>query len=207
MQEKLGLPIKSILYSKQCVCKQNLKALPVSNDDINWADSALVAPTFPSAEKYVVTTEGNKATITYENVGGSDYKPVEMDITEAAAGKNYVYLKITNNGTELVNVRVNVIDQALVDAGADAIVIDTAHGHSKGVIDKLKEAKKRFPGIDIVVGNISFVKDDNADCTYRHTDCFDMGYRVDFEKHPDMVYFESPSACNKLFRSECSRSM
>ena len=91
---------------------------PVSNDDINWADSALVAPTFPSAEKYVVTTEGNKATITYENIGGSDYKPVEMDITEAAAGKNYVYLKITNNGTELVNVRVNVIDQALVDAGA-----------------------------------------------------------------------------------------
>ncbi|WP_321438777.1 IMP dehydrogenase [uncultured Bacteroides sp.] len=45
--------------------------------------------------------------------------------------------------------------QALVDAGADAIVIDTAHGHSKGVIDQLKEAKKRFPGIDIVVGNIA----------------------------------------------------
>ena len=45
--------------------------------------------------------------------------------------------------------------QALVDAGADAIVIDTAHGHSKGVIEKLKEAKKRFPGIDIVVGNIA----------------------------------------------------
>lgn len=45
--------------------------------------------------------------------------------------------------------------QALVDAGADAIVIDTAHGHSKGVIDTLKEAKKRFPHIDIVVGNIA----------------------------------------------------
>ena len=45
--------------------------------------------------------------------------------------------------------------QALVDAGADAIVIDTAHGHSKGVIEKLKEAKKRFPNIDIVVGNIA----------------------------------------------------
>ena len=45
--------------------------------------------------------------------------------------------------------------QALVDAGADAIVIDTAHGHSKGVIDQLKEAKKRFPSIDIVVGNIA----------------------------------------------------
>ncbi len=45
--------------------------------------------------------------------------------------------------------------QALVEAGADAIVIDTAHGHSKGVIDQLKEAKKRFPTIDIVVGNIA----------------------------------------------------
>ena len=45
--------------------------------------------------------------------------------------------------------------QALVDAGADAIVIDTAHGHSKGVIDTLREAKKRYPDIDIVVGNIA----------------------------------------------------
>ena len=45
--------------------------------------------------------------------------------------------------------------QALVDAGADAIVIDTAHGHSKGVIEKLKEAKANFPHIDIVVGNIA----------------------------------------------------
>ncbi|MBP5408775.1 MAG: IMP dehydrogenase [Prevotella sp.] len=45
--------------------------------------------------------------------------------------------------------------QALVNAGADAIVIDTAHGHSKGVIDKLREAKASFPQIDIVVGNIA----------------------------------------------------
>ena len=45
--------------------------------------------------------------------------------------------------------------QSLVDAGADAIVIDTAHGHSMYVIEKLKEAKKRFPNIDIVVGNIA----------------------------------------------------
>ena len=45
--------------------------------------------------------------------------------------------------------------QALVDAGADAIVIDTAHGHSKSVIEKLKEAKQIFPHIDIVVGNVA----------------------------------------------------
>lgn len=45
--------------------------------------------------------------------------------------------------------------EALVEAGVDAIIIDTAHGHSKGVIDTLKEAKKRYPQIDIVVGNIA----------------------------------------------------
>ena len=45
--------------------------------------------------------------------------------------------------------------QALVEAGADAIVIDTAHGHSKSVIEKLREAKVAFPDVDIVVGNVA----------------------------------------------------
>lgn len=45
--------------------------------------------------------------------------------------------------------------EALVNAGADAIVIDTAHGHSKSVIEKLIEAKKSFPQVDIVVGNVA----------------------------------------------------
>ena len=44
---------------------------------------------------------------------------------------------------------------ALVEAGADAIVIDTAHGHSKGVIEKLREAKAAYPDVDIVVGNVA----------------------------------------------------
>ncbi len=44
--------------------------------------------------------------------------------------------------------------QALVNAGVDALVIDTAHGHSKGVIKLLKEAKKQF-NVDIVVGNVA----------------------------------------------------
>ncbi|CAK7006479.1 MAG: IMP dehydrogenase [Petrimonas sp.] len=44
---------------------------------------------------------------------------------------------------------------ALIDAGVDAIVIDTAHGHSKGVGDMLKLIKKTFPEIDVVVGNVA----------------------------------------------------
>lgn len=45
--------------------------------------------------------------------------------------------------------------RALIAAGADAIVIDTAHGHSKYVIEKLKEAKAHFSDVDIVVGNVA----------------------------------------------------
>ncbi len=45
--------------------------------------------------------------------------------------------------------------KALYEAGVDAIVIDTAHGHTKGVVDKLKEVKAHFPSLDVIVGNIA----------------------------------------------------
>lgn len=44
---------------------------------------------------------------------------------------------------------------ALVAAGVDALIIDTAHGHTKGVVNTLKEVKTAFPEIDVVVGNIA----------------------------------------------------
>ena len=44
---------------------------------------------------------------------------------------------------------------ALVKAGVDAVVIDTAHGHTKGVVSVLKEIKKLFPELEVVVGNIA----------------------------------------------------
>ncbi|MCL4137419.1 UNVERIFIED_CONTAM: hypothetical protein GTU68_051166 [Idotea baltica] len=44
---------------------------------------------------------------------------------------------------------------ALVAAGVDAVVIDTAHGHTKGVVTVLKEIKSKFPELDVVVGNIA----------------------------------------------------
>lgn len=45
--------------------------------------------------------------------------------------------------------------RALVEAGVDALVIDTAHGHTKGVVSVLKEVKAAFPNVDVVVGNIA----------------------------------------------------
>ncbi|MGB0974177.1 MAG: IMP dehydrogenase [Flavobacteriaceae bacterium] len=45
--------------------------------------------------------------------------------------------------------------EALVNAGVDAVIIDTAHGHTKGVVDVLKAVKAKFPQLDVIVGNIA----------------------------------------------------
>lgn len=45
--------------------------------------------------------------------------------------------------------------EALVNAQIDAVIIDTAHGHTKGVVDVLKKVKQRFPDLDVIVGNIA----------------------------------------------------
>ncbi|PDY25815.1 IMP dehydrogenase [Bacillus thuringiensis] len=44
---------------------------------------------------------------------------------------------------------------ALVKASVDAIVLDTAHGHSKGVIDKVKEVRAKYPSLNIIAGNVA----------------------------------------------------
>jgi len=56
-----------------------------------------------------------------------------------------------------VGVTADTLDRvdALVKAGVDVITIDTAHGHSKGVIDKLKEVKAKYPDLQVIVGNVA----------------------------------------------------
>ena len=54
---------------------------------------------------------------------------------------------VTNDAVERTN--------ALVNSGVDAIIIDTAHGHTKGVVSILKSIKSEFPNLDVVVGNIA----------------------------------------------------
>jgi IMP dehydrogenase len=99
-------------------------------------------------EKLPVVTEDNKLVglITYKDITKAKDKPMackdEKGRLRVAAG---------------VGVTDDTLDRmkALIEAGADAIVIDTAHGHSKFVIEKLKEAKAAFPNVDIVVGNVA----------------------------------------------------
>ncbi|MGN1236924.1 MAG: IMP dehydrogenase [Bacteroidaceae bacterium] len=84
--------------------------------------------------------------ITYKDITKAKDKPMACKDSKGrlrvAAG-----VGVTNDTMERM--------EALIKAGADAIVIDTAHGHSKGVIDKVKEAKARFKDVDIVVGNVA----------------------------------------------------
>ena len=56
-----------------------------------------------------------------------------------------------------VGVTTDVLERvsALVKVSVDAIIIDTAHGHTKGVVDVLKKVKKKYKGLDVVVGNIA----------------------------------------------------
>lgn len=56
-----------------------------------------------------------------------------------------------------VGITPDAIDRvdALVAEGVDAVVLDSAHGHSKGVLDKLREIKAKYPNLDVVVGNIA----------------------------------------------------
>jgi IMP dehydrogenase len=99
-------------------------------------------------EKLPVVDENNKLVglITYKDITKAKDRPNSCKDSKGrlrvAAG-----VGVTNDVFDRI--------QALYNAGVDAVVIDTAHGHSKGVIETLKETKKRYSDIDVVVGNIA----------------------------------------------------
>jgi IMP dehydrogenase len=84
--------------------------------------------------------------VTYKDITKAKDKPYaakdSLGRLRVAAG-----IGVTNDSMERAD--------ALVAAGVDAIVIDTAHGHSRGVISVLKAVKAKYPDIDVVVGNIA----------------------------------------------------
>lgn len=99
-------------------------------------------------EKLPVVDANNKliGLITYKDITKAKDKPNackdEKGRLRVAAG-----VGVTHDTLDRV--------KALVDAGVDAIVIDTAHGHSRGVVEVLKRVKTAYPDIDVVVGNIA----------------------------------------------------
>ncbi len=99
-------------------------------------------------EKLPVVNAQNKLVglITFRDITKLSQKPI-------ANKDSYGRLRVA----AAVGVTPDAVDRAraLVQAGVDAIVIDTAHGHTLGVVNVLKEIKKEFPLLDVVVGNIA----------------------------------------------------
>ncbi|QCE40057.1 IMP dehydrogenase [Psychroserpens sp. NJDZ02] len=98
-------------------------------------------------EKLLIV-EGNKleGLITFRDITKVTQKPIANKDT---FGRLRVAAAIGVTGDAVARA------EALVSAGVDAIVIDTAHGHTKGVVNVLKEIKKKFPKLDVIVGNIA----------------------------------------------------
>jgi len=99
-------------------------------------------------EKLLIVDESNKLTglITYRDIIKVKKHPNSCK-DEQGRLRVGAAVGVTHDTLERVS--------ALVAAGVDAIVIDTAHGHSQGVIDKLKLVKKEFPKLEVIVGNIA----------------------------------------------------
>jgi len=98
-------------------------------------------------EKLLIV-EGDKleGLITFRDITKVTQKPI-------ANKDNYGRLRVA----AAIGVTGDAVDraEALVNAGVDAIVIDTAHGHTKGVVAVLKEIKAKFPQLEVIVGNIA----------------------------------------------------
>ena len=84
--------------------------------------------------------------VTYKDITKAKDKP---DACKDSKGRLRVAAGVGVTGDS--NLRI----KALVEAGVDAIVIDTAHGHSKGVVDMLRKVKEKYPNLEVVVGNIA----------------------------------------------------
>ena len=137
-ERRLDRPVEEIMT------KENLVT---THQQTNLSDAAQILQE-NKIEKLPVVDKDNRliGLITYKDITKAKDKPMackdEKGRLRVAAG-----VGVTTDTLERM--------QALVSAGVDAIVIDTAHGHSKGVVEKLREAKAAFSNIDIVVGNIA----------------------------------------------------
>ncbi len=136
-QTDMSLPISEVMTCKNLVT--------TNNPDLHEASKILLKN---KIEKLPVVDENNKliGLITYRDITKiQDYPNACKDDKgrlRVAAG-----VGVTSDTLKRV--------EALVEAGVDAVVIDTAHGHSANVTNTLKAVKAAFPQIDVLVGNIA----------------------------------------------------
>jgi len=137
-QKDVNLAVKEVMTSENIITTPEGTSL----------DSAKEKLQEYKIEKLPVVNENNelKGLITYKDITKVKLKP-------NACKDSYGRLRVAAG----VGVTADVMERvdALYNAGVDAVIIDTAHGHSKGVIETLKRVKAQYPKLDVVVGNIA----------------------------------------------------
>ncbi len=137
-QENMKRPIKEVMTSENLVTTSRSTDLEKAADILQRH----------KIEKLPVVDKDNKliGLLTFKDITKAKDRPNASKDTKGR-------LRVAAG----VGVTFDTMDRidALVKADVDAIVIDTAHGHSKGVIEMLKKAKNKYPEIDIIVGNIA----------------------------------------------------
>ena len=137
-ERNLDRPIDEVMTSENLV---------TTNQSTNLEEAAQILQEHKIEKLPVVGSDGKLVgLVTYKDITKAKDKPNACKDSRGrlrvAAG-----VGVTNDSMERVD--------ALVEAGVDAIVIDTAHGHSRGVVGVLKAVKEKYPHIDVVVGNIA----------------------------------------------------
>jgi len=135
--------------------------LVTTSQSTNLEEAAKILQTYKIEKLPVVDRDGKLiGLVTYKDITKAKDKP---NACKDALGRLRVAAGIGVTADSMQRA------EALVNAGVDAIVIDTAHGHSKGVVNVLQQVKRSFPQIDVVVGNIAtgeaakFLVDNGAD--------------------------------------------
>ncbi|MFA6274510.1 MAG: IMP dehydrogenase, partial [Candidatus Paceibacterota bacterium] len=137
-QKNLEVPVSDVMTKKDLITGN-------INTDLKKAEEILMKH---KVEKLPLIDKNNKliGLITYKDIMKVKSRP---DSCKDGFGRLRVgaAVGITKDTLERI--------KALEQNGVDVIVIDTAHGHSKGVIEMLKKVKKEFPKLEVIVGNIA----------------------------------------------------
>ena len=136
-EKDMSMPITNLMTSTNLV-----------TTEINDLDNAEKILKSNKIEKLPVVDSSNKllGLITFKDIIKNRLRP---NACKDKFGRLRVAAAIGVTADSLDRVR------ALVKASVDAVIIDTAHGHSKGVLDTLKKVKSLYPKLDVVVGNIA----------------------------------------------------
>jgi IMP dehydrogenase len=149
--------LKGIVTNRDLRFEKNMKRLV---SEVMTKDNLITAKQGTDLKKAEVILQDNKieklpvVDKNYRLVGLITYKDIiKVKIRPMACKDHLGRLRVA----AAVGVTANVYErvEALVNAAVDAIIIDTAHGHSMHVINTLKAVKKKYPDLQVVVGNVA----------------------------------------------------